>query len=211
MPFKDRHQAGRLLAAELTKYKNKDAIILAIPRGGLELGIELSKALSLPLDILITKKIGFPGNPEYAIGAVGPGGEYIVNKEEISRSDISESYIRAEVADLKIKIDEKYERYRGNKKPPELKDKIVIITDDGIATGFTMALSLQIIKKQKPKKIVVAIPVGPPDSIERLKSFADEVICLETPRMFFAIGQFYEEFNQVSDKEAIGYLKEANK
>ena len=212
MAFKDRHEAGKLLAKELKKYKNnKDAIILAIPRGGLEIGYEIAKELSLPLDILVTKKIGFPGEPEYAIGAVGPKKEYILNEEVILQSNISESYIKSEVEGLSREVEEKYARYRGKKKLPVLKNKIVIVTDDGIATGHTMMLSLKIIKKQNPKKLIAAIPVGPPDGIENLKQAADEVICLSTPSFFLAISQFYDKFEQVSDEEAIRYLKEANK
>jgi len=212
MVFKDRHEAGKLLAKELKKYKNnKHAIILAIPRGGLEIGYELAKELSLPLDILITKKIGYPGNPEYAIGAVGHGNEYIMNEDEILRSNIPESYIKSEVKRLSKEVEERYERYRGRKNLPVLKDKIVIVTDDGIATGYTMMLSLQIIKKQEPKKIIAAIPVGPLEGIDNLNQVADEVVCLEKPAIFFAISQFYEQFNQVTDKEAITYFKEANK
>lgn len=211
MVFKDRHEAGRLLAKELKKYKNnKNALILAIPRGGLEIGYELAKELFLPLDILVTKKIGFPGNPEYAIGAVGPKKEYILNEEEVIRSDISESYIKSEVDRLGKEIEQKYNKYRGRKVLPKIRDKIVIVTDDGIATGYTLMLSLKILKKQRPKKLIAAIPVGPQEGVENLKQVADEVICLYTPSLFFAIGQFYEEFRQVSDEEAIEYLKEAN-
>lgn len=211
MAFKDRHEAGKLLAKELKKYKNnKDAIILAIPRGGLEIGYELARELSLPLDILITKKIGFPGNPEYAIGAAGPKKEYILNEDVILQSNISESYIKAEVEKLSSEIEEKYKRYKGKKKLSDLKDKIVIVADDGIATGYTMMLSLRIIKKMKARKIIAAIPVGPPEGVDKLREVADEVVCLSSPELFFAISQFYERFEQVSDEQAIKYLKEAN-
>ena len=211
MAFKDRHEAGKLLAKELKKYKNnKDAIILAIPRGGLEIGYELARELSLPLDILITKKIGFPGNLEYAIGAAGPKKEYILNEDVILQSNISESYIKAEVEKLSSEIEEKYKRYKGKKKLSDLKDKIVIVADDGIATGYTMMLSLRIIKKMKARKIIAAIPVGPPEGVDKLREVADEVVCLSSPELFFAISQFYERFEQVSDEQAIKYLKEAN-
>lgn len=210
MPFKDRHEAGKRLVIALDEYKNnKDVIILAIPRGGLVTGYELAVGLNAPLDIIVTKKIGYPGNPEYAIGAVGPGKEIVLNEQVIEAEGISRDYIDNEVKELEKAIKERYEKYRGKKPLPDLKDKIVIICDDGVATGSTMIAGIHIIKKQKPKKIIVAVPVGPPDTISRLEEEADEVVCLEIPEMFFAIGAFYEEFLQVEDEEAIEYLKKA--
>ena len=211
MPFKDRTQAGKLLAKKLQKYKDKDIIILAIPRGGLAIGYELAKALQAPLDILVTKKIGYPGDPEYAIGAVGPNNTVIVNEDVMKGEAISQKYIDEQVKEITAAINEKYRRYKGKVAVPKVKNKIVIIADDGVATGSTIRVSIQLIKKQNPKKIVVAIPVGPPDTITMLSKEVDEVICLEQPEAFFAIGAFYAEFPQVSDKEAIQYLKEANK
>ena len=128
----------------------------------------------------------------------------------ILQSNISESYIKAEVEKLSSAIEEKYKRYKGKKKLSDLKDKIVIVADDGIATGYTMMLSLRIIKKMKARKIIAAIPVGPPDGVDKLREVADEVVCLSSPELFFAISQFYEIFEQVTDEQAIKYLKEAN-
>lgn len=207
MPFKDRQQAGKLLAKKLQKYKGKDTIILAIPRGGLVIGFELAKALNAPLDILVTKKIGYPGDPEYAIGAVGPHDTVIVTERE----GIEKSYIDEQVKKITAAIHEKYKKYKGKVEIPQLKGKTVIIADDGIATGSTMVISIEIVKQQKPKKVVIAIPVGPPETIDKLNKQVDEVICLEQPEVFFAIGEFYEYFPQVEDEEAIKYLKEANK
>jgi len=206
MPFKDRQQAGKLLAKKLQKYKGKDTIILAIPRGGLVIGFELAKALNAPLDILVTKKIGYPGDPEYAIGAVGPNNKFIVTEKSIEKS-----YIDEQVKKITAAIHEKYKKYKGKVEIPQLKGKTVIIADDGIATGSTMVISIEIVKQQKPKKVVIAIPVGPPETIDKLNRQVDEVICLEQPEVFFAIGEFYEYFPQVEDEEAIKYLKEANK
>jgi len=206
MPFKDRQQAGKLLAKKLQKYKGKDTIILAIPRGGLVIGFELAKALNAPLDILVTKKIGYPGDPEYAIGAVGPNNKFIVTEKSIEKA-----YIDEQVKKITAAIHEKYKKYKGKVEIPQLKGKTVIIADDGIATGSTMVISIEIVKQQKPKKVVIAIPVGPPETIDKLNKQVDEVICLEQPEVFFAIGEFYEYFPQVEDEEAIKYLKEANK
>lgn len=210
MVFKDRHEAGIQLVEKLQNYKgNKDALILAIPRGGLVIGYELAKGLQLPLDIVVTKKIGYPGDPEYAIGAVSYD-DIILNEEVVERGDISQSYIDEETERLRKMIKERYEQYRGKQSLPQVKDKVVIITDDGVATGHTMLISIKLIKKQGPKKIIVAIPVAPPSTVTMLGQHVDKVVCLDMPESFMAIGQFYLEFTQVSDEEAIAYLKKAN-
>jgi len=209
MLFKDREQAGRQLAEKLQKYKGKDTLILAIPRGGLVIGFALAKALGAPLDIIVTKKIGYPGDPEYAIGAVGPNKAVIVNED--AAKDVPKDYIDEQVKEISVAINEKYRKYKGKVEIPNLKDKIVILTDDGVATGSTIKVSIELIKQQQPKKIVVAIPVGPPETIHEIAQQVDEIICLEQPTTFFAIGAFYDNFLQVEDEEAITYLKEANK
>ena len=203
--FKDRADAGKQLAKKLIKYKGKkDAIIFGIPRGGIEIGLHISRILKLPLEAIITKKIGYPGNEEYAIGAVGPGKEYIIS-DDVPGSKVSKDYIDEEVERLNELIEKRYKLYK-RKKFPDIKNKTIILVDDGIATGNTAKLSIQLLKKQKPKKIILAVPVAPKDSIKMLEKYADELICLETPLNFFAIGQFYENFTQVSDEQVINYL-----
>ncbi|MBS3103287.1 phosphoribosyltransferase [Candidatus Woesearchaeota archaeon] len=205
--FKDRFDAGKQLAEKLIKYKGrKGTIVFGIPRGGVEIGFEISRKLKLPLEPIITKKIGFPGNEEYAIGAVGPGKEYILDDDAIKGSGISRDYINEEIESLNRLIEERYKAYK-IKKLPNARNKNIILADDGIATGNTMKLSIQLLRKQKPKKIILAVPVAPKDSIKMLKSHADELICLDTPLAFFAIGQFYENFAQVSDEQVIEYLE----
>lgn len=205
--FKDRQDAAEQLIPKLEKYKgNKDAIILAIPRGALEMGAFLRDKLDLPLDIVVTKKIGAPGNEEYAIGVVGPDGEKQVNKGVISMYGIPQEYIDDEARRLKHVIKRRYEDYRGDPNPPDLKDKICIVIDDGIATGFTTFAAVQYIRRQKPKKIVLAVPVSAVDSYEKLKKEVDEMICLSVREDFFAVGQFYDIFGQVEDEEAIKLL-----
>lgn len=202
--FKDRFDAARQLTRRLLKYKGKkDVIILAIPRGGLQIGNPLAKALQLPLDIVLTKKIGYPGNREYAIGAVSLKGE-IINPEV----EVSSQYIKEQIKELRKKLKERYQLYRGKKKPVSLKGKVVIITDDGVATGSTLLAAIELGRKENPKRIIVAVPVGPYNTIEKLTGKADEVICLYIPEAFFAIGAFYEQFPQVEDEEAIRLLKE---
>lgn len=201
--FKDRFDAAHQLVPKLEQYKeNKDAILLAIPRGALELGSVLRDELKIPLDIVVTKKIGAPGNDEYAIGAVGPDGSYQVNQEVVSSYGIPDAYIKDEAKRLQHVIKRRYEDYRGDRPLPDLKNKVVIVIDDGIATGFTTLSAIQYIKSQKPKKIVLAVPVSAQDSYEKLEKEVDEMICLQKPADFMAVGQFYENFPQVSDEEA---------
>lgn len=204
--FRDRHDAGHKLAGALASYKGrKDAIILAIPRGALQLGEVLHAELGLPLDIIITKKIPHPMNPEYAIGAVGPDGEHFVNAG--AAAEVRPEYVDVQLGRLAANVEERYARYRGDLPKPALKGKTVILIDDGIATGSTMLAAIHVIRKQKANKIVVAVPIGPPDSMARIAAEADETICLEKPDAFFAIGSFYENFEQVGDEEAIAILK----
>lgn len=204
----DRFAAAKELAKKLQKYKHdKNAVILAIPRGGLQTGYTLAEELNLKLDIILTKKIGYPGNEEYAIGSVSLKSIFINE----GHKDISNDYINSEIKKIRKTLKERYQKYLGDKKPTNLKDKIVIITDDGVATGSTILAAIDLVKQENPKKIVVAVPVGPADTIRQLKKKADEVIYLLVPKTFFAIGQFYQDFSQVEDEEAIRLLKEANK
>ncbi len=201
--LKDRYDAAYQLITKLKKYKgDKNAILLAIPRGALEMGAALRDDLKIPLDIVVTKKIGAPGNEEYAIGSVGPDGSVQVNPDAVAGYGIPQSYIDDEAKRLKHVIKRRYEDYRGDPNPPDLKDKIVIVVDDGIATGFTTLAAVQYIRKQQPKKIILAVPVAATDSHEKLKKEVDEIICLDVRDDFFAVGQFYETFAQVSDEEA---------
>lgn len=201
--FKDRFDAAHQLVPKLEQYKeNKDAILLAIPRGALEMGAVLRDELSIPLDIVVTKKIGAPGNDEYAIGSAAPDGSVQANQEVMSSFGIPQSYIDDEAKRLQHVIKRRYEDYRGDPNPPNLKNKIAIVIDDGIATGFTAMAAVQYIRKQKPQKIVLATPVAATDSYEKLKKKVDEMICLDVRDDFMAVGQFYEVFSQVSDEEA---------
>lgn len=210
--FQNRHDAARQLVPKLEHYKNNsNAIILAIPRGALELGAVLRDQLNLPLDIVVTKKISTPNNPEYAIGAVGPDGESQISQDAIMMYGIPQKYIDDEAQRLKHVIKRKYEDYRGTgKEPLSLKDKIIIIVDDGIATGFTTLAAVQYIRRQKPQKIVLAVPVAAADSYKKLKKEVDEITCLDVREDFYAVGQFYQTFNQVSDEEARAILNNYN-
>ena len=205
--FINRVDAGLQLADNLLIYKNTDAVILALPKGGVPIAYTVALELNLKLDIVLTKKIGHPSNREYAIGSVSPRNVYI---NEIHK-DISKTYLESEVERLKKELNEKYLAYTEHIEPVDFKNKTIIIVDDGIATGHTMIGTIDLVKMGKPKKIVVAIPVGPKEAIEKIKRIVDEIICLEIPENFVGVGQFYENFEQVSDDEVIRLLKKINK
>lgn len=208
MLFKNRQVAGQLLTQELKKYHgHKQTIILAIPRGGVVIGHEMAKYLNLPLDIVVTKKIGAPFNEEFAIGAVALDGVIMVNEEILYSLGVKQDYILKRGEEIKKAIEQKIINLRGQKPLPELTGKTVILTDDGIATGYTMKAAIAYLRHKEAKKIILAIPVAPPDSTNEMKLLADEVIVLKTPDYFSAVGQFYENFEQVSDEECQTLLK----
>lgn len=207
--FKDRYDAAEQLVPPLEQYKSDpNAIILAIPRGGLELGYVLAQKLDLPLDVIFSKKIGLPANPEMAIGAVSET-DVIVNSPFNQMREL-ENYIEEQTKTIRATIKERNATYREGMQPLDLKNKIAIVVDDGVATGTTLLSTIALIKQADPKKIIVALPVAPPDTLEKIEQQADEVVCLSTPELFQSVGQFYQKFNQVDDQEAIRLLREAN-
>ena len=209
--FRDRVDAGKRLAEELLEYKERDVIVLAIPRGGVIVGYQVAHRLSAPLDLIIPRKIGAPMNPELAVGAVSQDGTIVLNNEFVKMLRIPESFIKEEAKRQIWEIERRMKKYRGEGKPlPMLKGKTIILVDDGIATGATMRAAVVSIKKQKPAALVVAVPVGPKDTIMTLKNEADRVVCLETPEFFHAIGQFYEDFRQISDEEVIQLMEKVS-
>ncbi|WP_242118610.1 phosphoribosyltransferase [Aestuariivivens sediminicola] len=197
--YKDRIEAGRLLAKKLESYSNTDAVIVAIPRGGVPLGYEISQLLQLPLEIVLSKKIGHPLHKEYAIGAVTLKSSILSD----AAADISPLYIEEEIKHIRALLNRRYEDYYNHRKPLQLKGKILIVVDDGIATGSTMLSIINMLHDEKPDSIIVAIPVAPFDSIKKLKAspYVDEVICPLVPDYFRAVGQFYADFEQVDDLE----------
>lgn len=201
--FKDRIDAGTQLKEKLLKFKDENMVVLAIPRGGLPIGAIVAKALMTPLDVALTKKIGHPNNKEYAIGAVSL--EYTVLTEA---KGVTKGYINEETIRIRKKLQQRHNQYYKKRSPQSIKDKTVIIVDDGIATGNTLLATIELVSKQNPKKIIVAIPVAPSSAIKKLENTekVDEVICLRVPYNFQAVGQFYTIFNQVSDEEAIKIL-----
>lgn len=197
MIFKDRIDAGQKLAMRLDWIKKENPVILAIPRGGIVIGDVIAKIFGLSLDIIVSRKIGASYNPELAIGAVAHDGSFFPNSELINVLGIPKKYLDEKITEQLQEIEDRLAKFRG-RTDYDLKNKIVVLVDDGVATGATVFVALEWIKKQKPKRVIVAIPVGPRDTIERLSKMA-EVVVLHDPTVFGAVGEFYQSFNQVED------------
>jgi len=204
--FRDRKEAGKFLAEALSEYKDKNPIVLAIPRGGVIVAYEVAKALNAHLDLIIPRKVGAPNQPELAIGAVTEDGTTILNQDILQYLRVPDEYIKEEVKNQVEEIKRRMKKYLEDKLRLSIEGKVTILVDDGVATGATIKAAIASIRKRKPALIVLAIPVGPPDTIEELRREVDEVICLMTPEPFFAIGQFYKSFEQTSDEEVIEIL-----
>ncbi len=205
--FLDRVEAGKRLSSELKSVVGRDAIVLAIPRGGVIVGNEVAKALDIPLDLIIPRKIGAPGNAELAIGAMTEDGTTILDQELVRVLQVSKQYVSEESERQRREIERRMKLYRGNAPYPVLANREVIIVDDGIATGSTMKAAISSVRRKGAKKIIVAVPVGPESTIKELEKQADKVICLFKPEPFYAIGQFYSNFDQTSDEEVKRLLK----
>lgn len=210
--FKDRHDAGQRLAQKLLRYKEvKDVIVIALPRGGVAVGYDISLALRLPLDVFITRKLGTPSNPELAMGALAETGFRHLNEDVIREHHVSNAQLEEETQRQKSEISRRLNRYRGGHTLPSLKGRTVILVDDGIATGATFFASLGALLKAEAAKIIAAVPVAPPRIVEELKALVDEVVVLHMSEWFFGIGQFYEAFPQVEDDEVIACLEDVRK
>lgn len=199
--FKNRQEAANALADRLEKYKGKNGVVFSIPRGGVPIGYEIAQRLEWPLDIVLSKKIGHPTNKEYAVGAVSLTGR-IFNHN----LDLDLEYIETETARIRKELQNKYHKYLDDKDPIVATDKIVILTDDGVATGHTLLSTIDLIKRDKPAKIIVAVPVSSPEALKKIEERVDEVVCLAAPVNFRAVGQFYETFDQVADEEVMDNL-----
>jgi putative phosphoribosyl transferase len=206
--FRDRHDAGRRLAQRLLHYKEaKDTIVIALPRGGVVVGYDISMALRLPLDVLITRKLGTPSNPELAMGALAETGYRHMNEEVIREYRVSKKDLDEEIRRQNSEIGRRIQRYRGGRALSSLKRQTVILVDDGIATGATFFASLGALLKAEAARTVAAVPVAPPRVLAEVKMLVDEVVVLHASEWFFGIGQFYEQFPQVEDDEVIACLE----
>jgi len=203
--FRNRIDAGLMLADKLKKYKNENGIVLAVPRGGVPVAYAVAKELNLPVEIILTKKIGHPVNKEYAIGAASLNDYFI-----IPHNDVSELYIQTEVKKIRQRLKEMYKKFMGDKEPENITNKTVIVIDDGIATGNTLLGTVQVLRKNNPGKIVIAAPVASKSAVLKLSKEADEVVVILMPDEFYGVGAFYENFDQVSDEEVLFYLNKIN-
>jgi putative phosphoribosyl transferase len=210
MVFRDRRDAGIKLAERLGHYRDKEGVlVLGLPRGGVTVADEVARALRSPLDILIVRKIGFPTNPELAIGAVSETGAVVLNDDIISGYGVKQEYLERETARQKEEIERRKDLYRGGKGIPELAGKTVILVDDGVATGATVKAAIATLRKEKLARLVVALPVASPDAEREIARQVDELVCLHAPLGFMAVGGYYQDFNQVEDAEVVEMLKEA--
>jgi putative phosphoribosyl transferase len=211
MIFIDRNDAGQRLAEKLTGYANRaDVVVLGIPRGGVPVALEVAQRLSAPLDVFLLRKLGVPGHEELAFGAIASGGVRLLDQEVIGGLCIPDEAIeRVTSAELK-ELKRRERAYRGERPSLNVKGKTVIVVDDGIATGSSIRAGIQALRELRPARIVVAAPVAPIRTCNQLRREADEVICVVMPQSFYAIGQFYEDFSQVSDEEVLALLAQAN-
>lgn len=201
MMFRDRLEAGRLLAEKLKKYKNDIGIILAVPRGGVPVAYAVAKELGFPIEIILTKKIGHPIHKEYAIGAASMTDYFVLDHD-----NIPDDYIQQELLSIRERLKEMYERFMGDEPPTDIRNKTVIVIDDGIATGNTILGTIHVLRKSHPAKIVIGVPVASKNAIEILSEEVDEVVAVLIPDQFYGVGGFYEDFDQVSDEEVLYYL-----
>ncbi len=210
LPFHDRADAGRQLAAKLSHYQEvPGVIVLGLPRGGVPVAFEVASSLHAPLDVFIVRKLGAPGQEELAIGAVASGGVTVLNEDVIRGMRISQTEVQAIAARELQEVDRRERVYRDDRPAPVVRDKIVILVDDGLATGASMLAAADAIRERDPKRIVIAVPVAPRDACADIASKADEVVCVYTPRPFRALSQWYENFSQTSDDEVKALLGSA--
>lgn len=204
MIYKDREDAAFALIPKLEEYRNKDCVVMAIPRGGVPLGYVVARHFGFPMELLLTKKIGHPNNREYAIGAVSLETELIDEN-----SGVPDAYLQEEISRIRQSLRERRDKFMGNRLPVDIKDQIVIIIDDGIATGHTMLASIALLRSKQPKKIVVAVPVAAQETAGKIKKLADEFICPYYPEEFYGVGACYEDFSEVTDDDVIKLLEQS--
>src|SRR5437660_12768173 len=208
--FANRTEAGRLLAEKLEKYANRnDVIVFGLPRGGVPVAYEVAKRLHVPLDVFIVRKLGVPGFEELAAGAIASGSVRVLNEDVMRAIPYGDAAIEAVTAKETAELQRREQIYREGRPAPELRDKIVMLVDDGLATGATRRAAVKALRQSGAAKIVVAVPVGPPETCRELEEEADETICLSTPEFFQAVGQYYEDFSQTSDEDVRELLSQA--
>ena len=210
--FPNRTEAGRQLAEKLIKYAGRaDVIVLGLPRGGVPVAFEVAQRLGVPLDVFLVRKLGVPGFEELAVGAIASGGVRVLNEDVMRAIPNADEVIESVTARETAELERREQSYRDGRPPPELRDRVVILVDDGLATGATMRAAVKALRQRGVAKIVVAVPVGPPDTCREFEDEADETICASAPEFFQAVGQYYEDFSQTSDEEVRELLARAAK
>jgi len=210
MNFRDRREAGQLLADHLKPYANQeDVLVLALPRGGVPVAYEVARALHAPLDVFVVRKLGVPGFPELAMGAIATGGVRVLNEETVQGLGIPEEEIDLVAAEEQQELEARDRNYRGDRSAPNVRNRTIILVDDGLATGSTMRAAIAALRRQNPARIVVAVPVGAAETCRALQAEADEVVCVSTPESFYAVGLWYDDFSQTTDGEVRDLLEQA--
>jgi predicted phosphoribosyltransferase len=208
--FRDRFEAGRVLAGRLLKYANRpDVLVLALPRGGVPVAFEVARALHAPLDVFLVRKLGVPGHEELAMGAIASGGVRVLNDEVVRALHIPDEEIDAVAAEEERELERRAQAYRDGRPAPDVRGRIVILIDDGLATGSTMRAAVAALRQQGPARIVVAVPVGAAETCAELQEEADEAVCARAPEPFYAVGLWYEDFAQTTDEEVHELLQRA--
>jgi len=210
MIFRDRTEAGQVLASKLTKYLNQvNTVILALPRGGVPVAYEIGKELGLPVDIFVVRKLGVPGHEELAMGAIASGGVRHINRDVVDQLRIDSETIDVASRREQKEIERREQLYRGQRPPVDVRNKTVILVDDGLATGSTMRAAIAALRQHRPARIVVAVPAAAPQTCSEIADEVDEIICAATPEPFYAVGQWYQEFSQTTDEEVRDLLAHA--
>ena len=211
MAFHDRAEAGKYLAQKLTRYANRsDVLVLGLPRGGVPIAFEVAKAIHAPLDVFLVRKLGVPGHEELAMGAIASGGVRVINDDAVRGLQISDDIVDAVARKELQELERREQTYRDGRPPVAVTDRVVILVDDGLATGSTMRAAAQAVRQQKPKRLVVAVPIGAPETCDEFRSEVDETICAVEPEPFYAVGRWYEDFSPTSDEEVQLLLAEAS-
>jgi len=209
--YRNREQAGIFLSEQFKEYANRtDVTVLGLPRGGIPVAYEIAKTLSAPLEAFIVRKLGMPGHEELAMGAIATGGVTVFNKDVLQRFQISEEKVQNVIRLEEQELKRRDNTYRGNKPFPKLTDRIIILVDDGIATGATMRAAILALRQQKPKSIIVAVPVAANTTCEEIETIADKIVCPLRPKLFYAVGAWYDHFDQTTDDEVRELLAKAN-
>lgn len=211
MPFQDRQEAGQRLAQALGRFRDQHPVVMALPRGGVPVAVAVSQTLQAPLDVVIARKIGAPGQPEFGIGAIAPGNVRILDERTLGLFGFRAEQLAPTMAHERHELARRERLFRGDRPYPDLSGRTVILVDDGLATGVTARAAIAFLRKLQPARLVLAVPVGAPETVAAMRPLVDELVCLETPASFGAVGAWYRNFAQTTDEEVIRLLREANR